>query len=279
MAKLNNKNGSILVLSLLVLSGILIIGIAVGTIVLNQLKQAKNLDYAIIAYYAADSANENALYRLRKLDDSPQNLNDNFSSGTFTSNSAEWEREIASTTPYSALLRKNQPVVINLYDSDADCGLVKRVRYIWSDLTPQTNHPNIEVTYYAWEVASGDINIMPGDGEQEQHRPNQENQVDPFADPSNYPGPWNATNTLITLKDNTCYTIRVKALYDDAEITVKTYKDVDATDHIGIPSFLTVNSLGKYKTAKQRIETMVLKDPPLSNIFEYVLFSEEEIKK
>lgn len=261
---IKNKDGSILIMSLLILSGLLISGISVGTIVLNQLKQAKNSDFSIVAYYAADSATENALYYLRKGNKTAQYLNANEAFGVF-SNTAQWERVIASTTPYNALLRKNRPVLINLYDSEQDCGLVKCVEYNWNDLTAGESGPDLEVTYYAWQF-SGSINVLPEKGEQEYY-------TSPLTQ-----GPWTAYNQLNFL-NNTCYSIRVQSNYDDANIEIKTYRDAACAQQIGIPSFLTIDSLGKFKTAKQRIKTVVLKDAPLSNVFEFVIFSEEAIEK
>lgn len=261
---IKNKEGSILIMSLLILSGLLISGISVGTIVLNQLKQAKNLDFSIIAYYAADSSTENALYYLRKGNKTAQYLNSNENTGIF-GNTAQWEREVASTTPYNALLRQNRPVLINLYDSEADCGLVKCVQYNWNDLIDGGSGPDLEVTYYPWEI-SGKITVLPEKGEQEYY-------TSPLI-----PGPWTEYNH-ISLLPNTCYSIRVQSSYDDANIKIKTYRDAACAQEIGIPSFLTIDSLGKFNTAKQRIKTYILKDAPLNNIFEFVIFSEEAISK
>ncbi|MFH0853939.1 MAG: hypothetical protein V1891_00380 [bacterium] len=264
----HNNKGSILVMSVLILSVILGVGISISSIVLNQLRQAKNLDFSIMAYYAADSATEDALYKIRKLKMDAIDLNENYSSGSF-SNNAEWERNIASTTPYVGLLKKNRPVIINLYDSAEDCGAVRRVTYTWDDLTPGESDPDLEVTYYPWNVTAGMIKVLPNEGEQEIYR-------SPPGPPARI-GPWTATSS--PLLADTCYTIRVKPLYDDANVTIRTYSDLNCDKHIGIPSFLTINSLGEFRGAKQRLNTVVLKDAPLSNIFEFVIFSEEPIKK
>ncbi|MFH1030733.1 MAG: L-threonylcarbamoyladenylate synthase [bacterium] len=266
--KLKNNNGSILIMSILILSGILGIGLSISAIVLNQLRQAKNLDFSIIAYYAADSATEDALFKIRKLKWDALDLNEGYGSGVF-SNNAEWERNIASTTPFVGLLRKNRPVVINLYDSSQDCGQVRRVTYTWDDSTPGQSDPDLEVTYYPWNITGGMINVLPEKGEQEIYRSPPE--------PPLRSGPWTATSS--PLLAYTCYTIRVKALYDDANVTIRTYSDFDCNKHIGIPSFLTINSLGEFHGAKQRLNTVILKDAPLSNVFEFVIFSEEPIEK
>ena len=122
----HNTEGSILVMSILILSGILGVGISISTIVLNQLRQAKNLDFSIMAYYAADSATEDALYKIRKLGKNAKDLNESYTTGVFA-NGAQWERAVASTTPFTGLLRKNRPVILNLYDSTEDCGQARRV--------------------------------------------------------------------------------------------------------------------------------------------------------
>lgn len=266
-----NKEGAILVMSLLVLSGMLITGISMATLTLNELKQAKSSDYSVIAYYAADSAVESALYKLRKLNLSATYLNENYASGSFQ-NLAAWENNISSTPAYNALLRQNRSAIINLYDSEQDCGAVKCVECAWNDLDAGESDPDLEVTFYPWRF-TGLINVLPGQGEQEYYRSVPENRVNT----SSVAGPWHKYN--FSLLNNTCYTIRVRPLYDDADVTVKTYSDVGCTTQIGIPSFLTIDALGKYGTSKQRIKTVVSKEAPLSNIFEFVLFSEEPIVK
>ncbi|MFH0856872.1 MAG: pilus assembly PilX N-terminal domain-containing protein [bacterium] len=265
-----NKEGAILVMSLLVLSGMLVVAISMGVMVLNQLKQAKNTDYSVIAYYAADSAVEGALYKLRKLEFSADYLNMHYSSGTFQ-NTAEWQNNIASTTSYSALLRENRSLVVNLYDSETDCGLVKCTECIWNDLRGASG-PDLEVTFYPWQF-TGSISVLPERGEQEYYRSVPANRVSL----ASAEGPWHKYNS--SLLANTCYTLRIKPLYDDADITLKAYSDEGCTNQIGIASFLTIDALGKYQTSKQRIKTVVIKDAPLNNIFEFVLFSEEPIEK
>lgn len=272
----HNKKGSLLIMSLLILSSLLIIGASVGTIVLNQLRQSRNTDFAIVSYYAADSAIEDVLYKIRKLGQSVGDLNSSDYQGDFNDDSSwTWERDIASTTPFFVFLKKNRPVVINLYDSKTDCGLVRRTRFHWRDPTPDdTTHPLLEVTYYAWNI-TGSLNLLYDEGDQEYY----DSIADNLVNPSLPNGPWHATNTLISLMDDTCYTIRIKALYEDANLFVRTYKDFNAQELIGIPSYLTIESLGKYKTSKQRVKTIILKESPLSNLFEFVLFSEDPISK
>lgn len=266
-----NKDGAILLMSLLVLSSMLIAGISMATLTLNELKQSKSSDYSVIAYYAADSAIEGAIYKLRKLNLSADYLNTNYASGTFE-NSAAWENNIISTPAYNTLLRQNRSAVINLYDSEEDCGAVKCVECIWNDLDAGESDPDIEATFYPWRF-TGVINVLPGQGEQEYYRSIPENRLNL----SSIAGPWHKYN--FSLLDNTCYTLRLRPLYDDADVTIKTYSDAGCTAQMGIPSFLSIDALGKYETSKQRIKTVVSKDAPLSNIFEFVLFSEEPIIK
>lgn len=261
----NQKEGAILIMSMLILSCIVIIGIAIGTIVLNQLKQAKNFDFSALAYYAADSATEEALYDMRKQHLSAAVLNSTKASATL-SNSAMWKREIASTTPYSTLLEQNRPIILNLYDSKVDCGQVRCVKFSWEDLSApaNVNHPDLEVTYYAWQVAGGNINVLPDKGVQELYGSTAGFEA------------WERTRTLAA---DICYTVRVKAIDEKAKITIHTYKDAGCTNHIGIPSYLTINALGTYKGTKQRLESFVVKEAPLNNIFEYALFSQDVIIK
>jgi len=268
MKKINNQKGVVLVMSVLIMSMLVIIGVTVGTIVLNQLKEAKGTDFSIMAYYAADSATESALYKLRKLEISPDELNINDNSGTF-SNAASWTRNITGTQNYSTFLGVNDSMLLDLYDADINCGQVRCVDFVWDDIVDADEpDPDMEITFYSLDTTGG-MQVLPARGNQDVYYFGIDNE-----DPK--------TARIANLASDICYTVRIKALKAAAHIEeIKTYSDVacDSTSRIGIPSYLTINSLGIYQDSRQRLNTLVFKKSPLSGIFEYALFSEEDIVK
>ncbi|MFC1613132.1 hypothetical protein ACFL23_02255 [Patescibacteria group bacterium] len=267
MKKISSQKGAILVMAVLIMSMVVIIGITIGTIVLNQLKQAKQADSSIIAYYAADSASESALYKLRKLGITPTVLNATDNAGTFVGNGASWTRNISGTQNYSTFLGVNESMILDLYDADLNCGQVQCIDFVWDDvLDADEPDPNLELTFYSLDT-SGGIEVLPSSGSQ---------QIYYFGAGDENPNTARKTN----LPSNICHTVRIKALANVAHIEeIKTYSDVACTVRIGIPSYLTINSLGTYKDSSQRLNTLVFKKSPLSGIFEYALFSEGDIVK
>lgn len=62
-----NQKGVAIYLSVLILSGVLAISLGISTLLINELKIARDIGRFIPALYAADSGIERALYKIRKL--------------------------------------------------------------------------------------------------------------------------------------------------------------------------------------------------------------------
>src|SRR5690348_14879542 len=100
------RNGNVLLLSLLIMSGVLVVGASLGTISILNLRQARVIDDSILAFGAAESGAEQTLYQIRRVGTPSSTLN---SSGSHTSspslsgvpmgNGSSWVRTlIASET-------------------------------------------------------------------------------------------------------------------------------------------------------------------------------------
>ncbi len=61
----NLQNGSVLLLALLILSTVLASSVAVGTLVLKEIRSNRQLDDAVVSYYAAESGIEKGLWSAR----------------------------------------------------------------------------------------------------------------------------------------------------------------------------------------------------------------------
>lgn len=72
------KNGFLLLLTILIVSIILSLGLGVGNIILNQIKLSGAGRESQIAFYAADAGAESALYRDLKQSEFPNNSTSNF---------------------------------------------------------------------------------------------------------------------------------------------------------------------------------------------------------
>jgi len=70
----NNKGGTIILLTMLVLAGIFTISLSMGDIVVNGLKASKNQVYSSLAYYGAESLAERVLWQIRTNDINLENV-------------------------------------------------------------------------------------------------------------------------------------------------------------------------------------------------------------
>jgi len=64
--KNNQKGATAILLTVLILSVLLVIGMGVSTLVLNQIKTMRTVGFSVEALYAADAGAETCLYQVRK---------------------------------------------------------------------------------------------------------------------------------------------------------------------------------------------------------------------
>ena len=243
-------------MSMLVLSGIVTAAGTVGILTVQNLRQAVNIDQAGLAYYAAESGVEDGLYELRKKETAVASLP---ASGSL-SNSATWARSvIATSATLTKTVAQNDVWEVNLYDPDASlsplAAPIKSVRLSWTG--PGTEW--LEAAITAWNT-NGDI--LPA-----------ETQL--FSSASN--------PALVNLQDSTSvlYRLRLKALY--AALTDLSLTAFDALNGAGsqvnIPAEISVTSTGSFNDVKQALRAIMPHRAPLSGVFGYVIFTEDDLIK
>lgn len=251
-----SEQGSLLLMSMLILSGIVTAAGTVGILTLQNLRQAVNVDQAGIAYYAAESGVEDGLYELRKKETAVASLS---ASGAL-SNSATWARSVINTSPtLTKTVAQNDFWEVNLYDPDASLSPlsapIKSVRLAWTGAGPEW----LEAGVTAWNT-SGDI-LPP------------ETQL--FSSASN--------PALINLQDLTSvlYRLRLKALYGDlTDLTITAFAALNgAGGGVNIPAQLEVTATGSFNDVKQALRATMPHRAPLSGVFEYVIFTEDSLIK
>lgn len=123
--KRDNRGISVL-LAVLILSSLTIIVLAVSDVVLRVGRSARQIGHSEIAYYAAESGIENALYQIEKnqtvigLDNGTGSLTD-ISEASW---SLELEPILAETNPYSINLPANKSFQLELNFQDEDDDLI-----------------------------------------------------------------------------------------------------------------------------------------------------------
>lgn len=271
------QSGNVLLLALLVMAGIMTASLAIGAIVLNEIRQARNVDFLIVAYYAAESGVEQALYKFRKEEaviNCPAGecdangfctLGDREScirSDGVLGNQAAWERTVDNKElQIYGKIKKDDSFQVDLYDPDgASAAGTESVKIEW---TPQCISPatsNIEVSYIAGDPTTGWSAAS-------EKRFKYSALVSPVIN-----------NGFVSTKS---YRVRIKALYCDISNLVFTAwaNDNAAVPQVQIPARIVLNSRGKYSTLRQAIKMTMPRRSPMSGLYDYVLFSECSLVK
>lgn len=258
----NSQEGSILVLTLLIMSIMAVIALTLSVVIINQLKFSQNIDNAMNAYYGAESGIELGLYETRKLD-----LTQDYSTGMFD-NGVEWERRVEllrDEITFNRIL-ENKSIQLDLFDPDnPECNSVgdNAIECInESMIVTWDGQVNLEISYTEWPIGPI-VNWSPTEQTEKRF----------IATTSPY--------VLNTLKTDHNYRVKVKPLFDDVEnLSITLYNQDDGLgDIVPIPNFLVINGVGSFRNSKQGIRVDVPRKIPLSPLFDYVIFSEDDVIK
>ncbi len=250
------QNGSILLMSLLIMSGIVISASTIGIITIQNLQQSILVDHGILSHYAAESAAEDALYEIRKNNTSVSSIS---LSGNLY-NTASWTRSITSTVPLvSGYIKKNDFLHIDLYNPDSSLtSLANPIRSILLSWTGSGSEW-VEVQIISWS-SSGVFGA-------------QSTQL--FSSASN--------PAVVNLQDSSSifYRVRIKALYADiSNMTITAYSALNASGStVDIPARINMLATGSFGRSKQSLRVTMPQRSPLSGLFGYVIFSEEDLIK
>lgn len=270
-----DKKGSILLLALLVMSGVLIVGASLGTISVLTLRQSRVIDDSIIAFAAAESGAEQTLYQLRRAGTETTTLNANPDdasgaqyAGMPMTNGSKWSRSItASETTLFASVPKNRVYEIVLWnpESPATPAGVESLTFSWDDVCGGTS--GLEVLATGWDPAGvGGFN------------PDVAFHGTSAALTFLRTTPWVIDNDFAASR---AYRVRLRAkVCDIFNLAVSAYSADNASGaQAAIPSRVAVAVSGTFGTARQAVELRLPRLQPLSGAFDYVIFSQCSILK
>lgn len=289
MRLLSNKSGSVLLYSLLIISLITAIAIAVSVIVINELKLTSGAADATLAYYAAESGIERGLYTLKIMrNDGSSKLSDavteisSFPKGSEAAfeNNADYSDEQTKSKTSEIIneeVKENQYIQADYYNVEdplSDSGVVSIVVKSGPDDPAPNPDPDTwaEVSWTAWD-SSGTLGtstsakklIGPTDL-----------QPDPPADIG-----WPITLDVFSTQSVTPvgYRLRIKALFGDLSSLTVTPYDGSNDPVTNLPSQIEIKSVGERGKFKQSLTATVPWKIPLFGLYDYVLFSEGDILK
>lgn len=243
-------------MSILIMAGIVTAASTLGIITIQNIQQGILVDQGILSHYAAESGVEDALYEIRKNAASASGLPAAGSLGNFSS----WTRSITTTSEsLSSDIAENDFWHVDLYDPDTSlsplANPIKSVRLTWTGSGSEW----IEVQVTPWGT-DGNIGT-----------------------PSTQLFSASSNPAVVNLQDasTVLYRLRVKALYSDVTgMTATAYSALNAGgSQVDIPARVTILSVGSFRRAKQAVRAAMPAREPLSGVFGYVIFSEEDLIK
>lgn len=284
----SQSKGSVLLFALLVMSGTILTSLTVGTIVLNEIRQSRNIDDAITAYYIAESGIEQGVYLYKKDNgtfqseieevdvDEPVPVGgadpcyfefDNFHSGNMDCVSywQESPTQLFSLTP-------GQVQQVNLFNDALSSGYgVESVEITWTDNNPSNGvEPWLEVEYVELrrDFQAGVTKVFI------QKCGNTGGEV--ICTPIN-----NSTYSVATQHPSSSsnYKLRFRALYDSITVQVTAFDGNTGGDVIANRS-VDIYATGEYRSSLQSLRAQVSSGVLTTKGFaDFVLFSDCDITK
>jgi hypothetical protein len=271
----DTTRGSVLLLALLVMSGVLIVGASLGTISVLNLRQARVIDDAVIAFAAAETGAEQTLYQLRRvgasssaLSGAPDHDDSTILSGVPMGNGSRWSRTLASTeSTIFASIPEDRSYEVVLWDPEtpADPAGVESLTFSWDDDCGGTS--GLEVLATGWDPgAAGGFSpdvAFHGDSPALTFL-----HLDPRVIDNDF-------------QAGLAYRVRLRAKNCDvSNLAITAYSaDNAGGSQVPIPSRLAVESVGTYGTARQALELRLPRLQPLSGAFDFVIFSQCSLLK
>lgn len=267
MNKYLKQSGTALLLAMLIMAAIITVSTATSRLVINEVIQSSQLDKAIVAFYGAESGIERGLFQARK---------ENFNAAALNQISASLDnnafyRLIAKDTEdvlYTALPADDsyQVDIFNPNSLDSLTNPIKAIRISWEGAGSW-----LDINWAAW-TTSGVL-----------------------ASPQSVSVSQASSPYIVQLNDSGVYLYRLRIIARTAaagNIAITAYSNINPVANcqpitscqVAIPARVSLKSLGEYpqgssKASRQAISITMPQKSPLSGLYDYVLYSEGEIKK
>lgn len=278
---IKNQDGVVLVMSLMILSIVLTSVLALSRIIIGELKMSLNTSNSVIAYYAAESGIEKGLYYIKyaREDSNFTNFTKLSSINPYDVDSLGDKRFIISTSTILGGITDfyniptTTPAYLDIIDPSGNVASID-----WSSTVglPAT-------TQVFWEIdscfplhSSDKLEVTVSSFEQGFTNPKTETRIsicncDFFSDDcdiSSYSG----------MSPNRYYHFSFRPL--DSEIKELNFRMRDASyRQLSILSSALIESYGLYHNSRYHLQATIPTLNPVSDVFSYVLFSEEDLTK
>ena len=275
MVKNKKRSGSAILLALMIMSTILSSTLYINVLSIRSMRQSQNIDNSIVAFYAAETGNEQAIYYIRKVEG--LNIEDLIlPGGSITASESLISREVTDKVKNILIsLKKDEIYQLDVFDQD-DLSLGSSISYLqlsWND--DCASDSKIELTVNEWEA---EANINWGQMQDQMHI----NKCLLSESPVEIDGSGSICSD-IKLDGIMSYQFRFKALHCDIyNLSIKAFDIGD--QQIDFENIYSIESVGEYpvdtnQSNRQALRVNLRKLSPLSGLFDYVLFSEKSLVK
>lgn len=290
---LHDMRGSALLISVIVASALLVVGVEVSMFVTSTIRQARSIDQALVASYAAESGVETALHQIRKEGRTTLRTDTQSTSPLYAldARDAAWTFKKGAdidpekfTTNVSVLTKKylgqQEALDLHLYIAD-DSGfssVTSRMQdMIISWKAPSTcsdtgNLPWIETTAVTWPLTSSVVQWSTSSVQKnfQQAAEGTQSVTVPLAQLI----PPDQTLASVGLS------LRIKPFFCALHDVSISFPDKDnPSSLVPIPNYVRIAPMGTFGNAQRPSQVIATQKNGVSGIFDFVLFSEDVVDK
>lgn len=265
----NNQSGVVLIMSLMILMVMVISVIALSRVIVGEVKMTRNSDNSIVAFYAAETGVEKALYYL-KLGRQATDFAD------FLALEGD-EIFIDNERNYSFIQSTTTSAYFEAFDIATSSPATAQI-ILPSGVIPTTDDPSLS-TYYdiTWKIDNCSPTHSSDRLEVSVTSMYKESIIKSDTKQFIYTCGCNSSNTCEAIASenidaNKFYYFTFRPLDD-------TVSDLTMTPEKKYPGEANIEVVGNYRQSSHTINVKVNTVAPASNIFSYVLFSDDELSK
>jgi hypothetical protein len=315
--KVRNNSGMVLVLSILIIAAVLATAVIFANLVIRQIRQSRLIDQSIQAYYLAESGSERALYQSRRreavktidcdLIDDGNNGNGSSScleatgycSGSINNQvscisetvgtldgqvRAPWNIEVTNEAETTINLNVGESFQLDLFSPFQDLSAEFNSQVSAFRISSNLSNPILygELTNLTWLV--GGSLLCPTDNFTPPKPAISKERINFNSGTTGYVTALGPTNPEIN--PFCSYILRISNILfpnvEPGQFTISIHSSASGDpegNRLDIPSRLIIDSEATFGRSSQSVRVRTPIRPPLSGLYDFVLFSEEEIVK
>ena len=274
--QINNQNGVILVMSMLILSVMMTSAFALSRIIMGEINMTRNIDNSIVAFYVAESGIEKSLYYIKNSQDKDTFINFSNLNNTEHQFREDNERKIkikeASTEAdffqmYNLLI--NNPIHVDIIDPSGDISSIvhgkNRYNISW-ELDNCAGNAKLEITLESFKQGFTYSDTK------------KHVAICGSCWGGNFCTSGGTYGYEGNIETNKYYRFSFEALTHD----IKSLQFIawDSNNNIpGILSEISIKTEGKYRNSTQHLQARLPALGSVSDIFSYVIFSGGDLGK